>query len=497
MAKKKRGSFKGKVSKDTQRQQSQASSYGHLKLPKGVQVFKEEPNTKVLLDFMPYEVTDVRHIDRDEEYDIAVPGELWYKRPYDLHRNVGPTNTSEPCPGSIGKKCPICEYRAKMLKEGALWSDEDVKALKPSRRNVYVVIPKKNKDYKEEPHIWDISQFLFQNQLNEEIAEDEAYGVFPDLEEGLTLRIRFSEEVIGKNKFAETSRIDFREREEPYPESILKKIPNLDEMIEFKSYSELEAMLFGQLDPDEIEDDDDIVDEDSKPKRKPSKAKAKSKAVVQDDDDDDDDDDDYDDEEITPDHLSEDFEEFGEDDDEEGLGNRLMREAEENKTKAKLARKAPAKKAVVQEEEEEDDEEEDDLVECVACEGTGKNSKGKRCPICKGTGEVEPSDEEEVDEEEDIDDDEDEIDDVGDDDEVQPAEEDSEDDDEEDEEPVKPTRKKPATKAKAAPKKAPASKKKKTGENTCPHGHEFGTDCEEYDECDECEKWEECLDAQG
>ena len=36
---------------------------------------------------------------------------------------------------------------------------------------------------------------------------------------------------------------------------------------------------------------------------------------------------------------------------------------------------------------------------------------------------------------------------------------------------------------------------KKAGKNKCPHGHVFGKDCEEYDECDDCEKWDDCIDA--
>ena len=33
--------------------------------------------------------------------------------------------------------------------------------------------------------------------------------------------------------------------------------------------------------------------------------------------------------------------------------------------------------------------------------------------------------------------------------------------------------------------------------NKCPHGHKFGTDCEEFDECDECDSWNECIEAKN
>ena len=76
--KKRRGSsFKGKVAQNTQKQKSQGASYAHLRLPKGVSVFSPDVTTRVKLDFLPYEVTSPAHLDRDDEYGIAVPGELW------------------------------------------------------------------------------------------------------------------------------------------------------------------------------------------------------------------------------------------------------------------------------------------------------------------------------------------------------------------------------------------------------------------------------------
>jgi hypothetical protein len=245
--------FKGGAGRNAAKQ-SRGAQYGHLNLPKGVSVFKEEPKSRVDLDIIPYVVTSGTHLDRDDEYGIAVPGELWYKRPYYLHRNIGTDNNSVVCPSSNKQKCPICEYRAQLIKDGASWDDDTVKALKPSLRNLYVVIPKGSKDHDEKPHIWDISQFLFQAKLNEEIGENEEYDMFPDLEEGLTLRIRFSEESLGTNKFADTSRIDFQERKKPYSESILEKIPALDDILSIQPYKTIAAQFFGNLSEDEVED---------------------------------------------------------------------------------------------------------------------------------------------------------------------------------------------------------------------------------------------------
>jgi len=54
---------------------------------------------------------------------------------------------------------------------------------------------------------------MFQKMLKAEIDLDEDYEIFADLEEGLTLEVRFSSETIGGGQpFAMASRIDFKER---------------------------------------------------------------------------------------------------------------------------------------------------------------------------------------------------------------------------------------------------------------------------------------------
>jgi hypothetical protein len=328
--------FKGSVSRNAAKQ-VRGAQFGHLKLPKGVNVFKEDPGSRVSLDIMPYEVTVNNHPDRDDEYEIAINGSLWYKRPYWLHRSIGSDNQSIVCPSSAGQKCPICEYRAQLLKEGADWSDDSVKALKPSMRNLYVVIPKGNKKYDEVPHVWDISQFLFQDKLNEEIGENEEYEVFPDLEEGLTLRIRFSEESFGSNKFAETSRIDFKKRDKPYDESILEDIPSLDDLLEIPSYKAVEAIFFGGIDPEEVDpEEEEEEEEEKKPTRNRKTPQPEPEEEEEETDDDDDDDDDgYDDDD--------DDDGYDDDDDDDDDDEAELEEEEEEEEQKGAPPKPPAR----------------------------------------------------------------------------------------------------------------------------------------------------------
>lgn len=435
MAKKKGGvsKFRAAVAGNVQQQKTQGSKYGYLNLPRNVRIFKEEPGSRVSLDILPYTVTDPKHIDKNTDAGIAVVGEQWYKKPYRVHRGIGANKETFVCLTTIGKRCPICEYRTKRQKDGDA-DEEELKALKSSFRNLYVVVPLNSKEHEKKPHIWDISQFLFQEKLNEELSENEDNAVFPDPEEGLTLKIRFSEEQFGKNKYASTSRIDFEEREKPYTEKDLKQVPNLDEVLQILSYKELEAKFFEY----ETEEEDETEKEDKEYGTSVRKRLKKDEEEEADEDDEDED-------ASTDDEDDDDEDEEGDDEETEDDTDEEESEEEEDDEE--------------DEEEDEDDDSDDDSDDldiipeeerCVACKGTGTNSKGKPCKPCDGTGRKK--------------------------------------------QPVKET---PA-KAPAKEKSAPAKKEKpagKAGKNKCPHGYVFGKECEDHDECDECAKWDACFEA--
>ncbi len=267
MAKKRRSNFRGKVNKDSKRQ---TSGYGYLKLPKGISVFNPEQGKTIKLDFMPYEVTSKKHPDRNVEDEIAVPGSLWYKRPFKIHRNIGVDNDKVVCLTSIGKPCPICEKRAELIRQDA--DKEDTDALKQSARNLYAVIPLDSKKHEADPHIMDMSQYLCQDEINKTLMEDEEFEVFPDLEEGLTMKCRFDAATIGNSKpFAELGKVTPVKREEQYTEDILDDIPNLDEVLNILTYKELEAKFL------ELDEDDTAEDTPEEEKETPTRTKFERK----------------------------------------------------------------------------------------------------------------------------------------------------------------------------------------------------------------------------
>jgi hypothetical protein len=484
---KRRSKFADKVRANTQQQKEARSSYGYLKLPKGVRMFQPKGGTRARVDFLPYVVTDKAHPDRKEDLKIATPGELWYKRPFRVHRGVGAEKQTLVCPSSFGRKCPICEYRSQRTKEGADRKETDV--LKFSNRNLYCVVPIDDKEHEAEPHVFDVSQFLFQDLLNNEMEEDERFYGFFDPEVGYTLKIRFDEESFAGNKFAQASRIDFTERDKAYSEKELAKVPSLDDMLTVLPYKEIDQ-LFLELDPadEKGEDDDDGTprqrvapqkdeDEDDEPPPR--------KRSTRDDDDDDADEDppakparraardeDEDEDEAPAPRKRKDADE--DDDAEEDPPPRRRRAARDEDDDADDEPPAKAKPAK-DEDEDEDDAPPPRRARSVKDEDDAEDEPAPR----KRSKPAKDEDEDEPEEESEDDDDDAE-------DEPAPSRRraaPARDEEEEDEEEEAPPAKKKA---------APAAAK---GKEECPAGHKFGVDTDEKKECDDCPLWEKCLDA--
>lgn len=270
MAKKKKSMFAGRTNRSAKKKQKNKGSYGYLQLPKDVTVFKAVAGKVFDFDIIPYIVTDEKHLDRDDDHGDAQPGDPWFKKPFKIHRNVGSgsNKTMVVCPTTIGKKCPICEHQAKRFKEGA--PKEETAAMRTSLRNLYILVPKNHKKYKEEYHIWDFSDVNFQELLDEECENNEKNEVFADLEGGKTLSVRFSEGKVDKNKFPKAGRIDFEDRDKDYSMDVLEEVPNLDEVLKIYTYKQLETLFFEYDEDDADEDERSFKDADDgdKPSRK-------------------------------------------------------------------------------------------------------------------------------------------------------------------------------------------------------------------------------------
>lgn len=270
--------FSGNVSASV-KTSSRASGGGakHLTLPKDTAMLLfDDKVSKVKLDFMVYEVKDINKHPLDKN-NIG-PEQLWWRRHYLLHRNIGADNTSYICPKTIGKRCPICEAQKELFQT-------DKKAavkLYAQSRFLHAVIPIGSAKHDEKPYIWDMSEKMFNDCLNTELdSNDEDFSGFPG-PEGMTLVCKLKWDTIGDGKpFPEVVSIDFKERE-AYEDSIIDETPNLDDLLVILSYDELEAVFLGIDDvsqaPAKVEEEEE---EEAPRQRKTGKTETKKPAKVE------------------------------------------------------------------------------------------------------------------------------------------------------------------------------------------------------------------------
>lgn len=264
MSKKRKMGFRGNMGKESEKRK-RGNSYGYLLIPKGINLFSPEGEGKVEMDIMPYLVTDTNHPNKDLG---AEEGVYYYRRPFKVHRGIGVGKDSVICLQSIGKRCPICEYRSKMWKDEDLDKDKEdmIKQLRPSDRNLYAVIIRKvgrKETDDDEIKLMEFSDYLFQEVMERDLEDDERWETFPDPEEGSSIRVTFAEDKLGSNKYLKATRFDFVDRDEQYTEDILDDVPKLDECLNIMSYEDLKAKFFEVEAPEEEEDDEP----EEKPKR--------------------------------------------------------------------------------------------------------------------------------------------------------------------------------------------------------------------------------------
>lgn len=324
-----------------------------LRLPDGygdVKFFKVN-KPKVMLDIIPYVVSDKRHPDADAGAEV---GTLWPSRRYYVHRGVGAEENSYICPlKTFGKPCPICEYASARARQGG--DREELKALRPRARDLYNVIDLDDPDKKIQ--LFDMSGFLFGDTLTKELidaSDDEQ--CFAELKGGYTLKLRFEKKSFNRNEFWAVDRIDFVERKKDYKESIIEETVPLDDILVEPDYKTLEKIFLMT---------EGGADEDDEEEERPAKRRAR----------------DEEEEEEQPKRKrpSRDEEEEDEED---------SKESEEDEDEEEEAPKKPSKKRPAKEEDEEEDEEDSDEEE----EEEQPKKRGRR-------KKAEPEEEEEPDEE--------------------------------------------------------------------------------------------------
>ena len=247
------------------------------RIPEGTDFFKPSAKT-YKLDLLPYKVTVDTHPEVEK-------GEEWFERTIFVHRDLGVDDAARICRRTIKEKCPVCQERKDLMREKDPDNEELIDDLKAKERCLYNVIDLANQD--KGVQLWDISYFCFGKQLDEEIREGEdEYADFAELKGGYTLKVRFSEQQLGTNKFVKATRIDFIKRKD-YDKDILDEVIDLDKILIIPTEEQLEKELHNvEEDPgdekkdskEEKEEKDEEESEEDRKKREIAEERKRRRA---------------------------------------------------------------------------------------------------------------------------------------------------------------------------------------------------------------------------
>lgn len=237
-----------------------------FKLPENIKVFNPKKPCVVRFDIIPFPAGKGNR--------FAGEGELYFEKTVFVHAQVGPNKAPKVCnERTFGKPCAICEHR-KQLQKDADVEEEVIKSLYPKERQGFNILLHEDGGQEKELMFMEMAYWNFGKTLNMKIAgadKDEdgngEYDFFADPEIGLTLRVSFIEDSMGKGSYIRAGDIEFKERRKPITEDILEQAIPLDECIVPENYKEL-SQLFMQTneaeeEDEDTDDDDDRDDEDS------------------------------------------------------------------------------------------------------------------------------------------------------------------------------------------------------------------------------------------
>ena len=188
-----------------------------------------------LIDIIPYLAgsQDPKLNEGDRSYMVDVY----------VHQKVGVNEDSVLCPAANyrGQKCPICEHLAKMQQSKA-FTDDELKAFKTKRRVLYNVICYDNPEQESKGvQVWEASYHLTENEILS-IARNRRGGghiPFADPDDGKS--IDFYREGTGAN--TRYKGYKFVDREEVISDDDLDAAYCLDELLDIKTYDEIEELF--------------------------------------------------------------------------------------------------------------------------------------------------------------------------------------------------------------------------------------------------------------
>lgn len=234
----------------------------YIKKPDKIGFYKIKTG-QALLDILPYEVSGHNF--------HAKKGALHWEKTFHVHKQVGAAGDSYLCARMMHKeRCPVCDYRNMLVQRGKATDEQLIKDLGPKERQLFQIIDCKepNKGIQ----LLDISFHLFGKALDARLRgadEDEVWSDFFHFEDGLSLKINWSERTFGGKTFHEADGgIDFKVRQQQYDfDEWIEKVVDLDTILIDTPYDELKEIL-DQTAPDpKAANKAPVGEDDAPPKR--------------------------------------------------------------------------------------------------------------------------------------------------------------------------------------------------------------------------------------
>lgn len=173
------------------------------------------------------------------------------------HGNVGPNEDSFICLSrSFNQPCPICEDQREKRRDGQ-YSDDDLKPLNPSRRNIYNIwVHDNDKELNKGVQLWEVAQWYFDKHVSARAKKSKTGELinYPDPINGKAIQF----ERKGKGaKNTEYLAHTFVDRDWEISEEILRQAIPLDQIIKIPTYDEVYQAHFGTA-PKTTSEEDDI-----------------------------------------------------------------------------------------------------------------------------------------------------------------------------------------------------------------------------------------------
>lgn len=221
-------------------EQDKSGSASCVQPPEGVDILKLKVTGKdpLKLDFLPFRAGKNNfHADEGEE---AI------EKTYEMHWIPTLSNKNKPvaCRAfCFNERCAVCNW---LRKNGGKADEDFVRKIRAKRRHLWLVTDKPGS--KNPPLKLLDSSDKNQGKGFAELMSDAVNSLGDDkdafsLDEGCTASIIVKEQTGGSFTFDAATRIDFRERDYSYPDSMLESNPCLDDCIIDPGYDEVMELL--------------------------------------------------------------------------------------------------------------------------------------------------------------------------------------------------------------------------------------------------------------